>query len=274
MARENLWFAASTLESLRSREPAKYRVVVDRTKLKESEIDVWRRAADQMYVPYDETLGVHLQDEGFLDRKPWDFEGTPADKYPLLLHHHPLVIYRHQVIKQADVVLAMFLLSHEFTREQKKRNFDFYDPLTTGDSSLSVSIQGIVAGELGYGDIASRYAVYTAMMDLGDVGRNVRDGCHVASMGGTWMAVAYGLAGLRDSDGRIRFTPRRPARIDCLRFRITIRGQLLEISLGEDAVQYRLVEGEEVSFLHGEEPVHLSADAPMVEKQYAAGSAE
>jgi alpha,alpha-trehalose phosphorylase len=98
-----------------------------------SEVDEWKRAADHMYIPFNELLGIHPQDDTFLEKEPWDFANTPADKYPLLLHYHPLVIYRHQVIKQADIVMAMFLLSHEFSLEQKKRNFDFYDPLTTGD---------------------------------------------------------------------------------------------------------------------------------------------
>jgi len=100
-----------------------------------------------MYLPYDDELEIHPQDDTFLDKKVWDFEHTPADQYPLLLHFHPLVIYRHRVIKQADIALAMFLLGDEFSLEQKKRNFDFYDPLTTGDSSLSVSIQSILASK-------------------------------------------------------------------------------------------------------------------------------
>lgn len=262
MARENLWYAANTLERLRSTAPDRYREIADRTKLEDAEIDDWRRAADRMFLPRDEKLGIHLQDDSFLDRKPWDFASTPADKYPLLLHYHPLVIYRHRVIKQADVVLAMFLLSHQFTRDEKKANFDFYDPLTTGDSSLSASIQGIIAGELGYRNAAARYTKYAAMMDLGDIGRNVRDGCHIASMGGTWMAIVYGLAGLRDSDGRIRFTPRAPAKLDGVRFRLIVRRRLLEIDLGKDAVRYRLLEGKELSFLHDEKEVCLSEEHP------------
>ncbi len=266
MARENLWYAANTLESLREKAPDRYRAVVDRTKLDESEIAGWRHAADRMFLPCDEKLGIHLQDDAFLDRKPWDFAGTPAEKHPLLLHYHPLVIYRHRVIKQADVVLAMFLLSHQFTREEKKANFDFYDPLTTGDSSLSASIQGIIAAELGYRNAAARYTKYAALMDLGDIGRNVRDGCHIASMGGTWMAVVYGLAGLRDSDGQIRFNPRPPARYDGVKFRLRLRGRLLEVDLDQTAIRYRLLEGKDLAFLHGDDEVILSADNPAVAK--------
>ena len=137
------------------------------------------------YIPYDERTKINPQDDSFLDREVWDLKATPKDKFPLLLHYHPLVIYRYQVIKQADIVLAMFLLSHEFTQEQKKLNFDYYDPLTTGDSSLSACIQSIIAAEIGYDDAARKYLRYAVLMDLADVGGNVRDGVHVASIGGT-----------------------------------------------------------------------------------------
>ena len=133
------------------------------------------------------------------------------------------------MIKQADVVLAMFLLGHEFSPEQKKRNFDYYDQLTTGDSSLSACIQSIVAVEIGYDELALRYLMNALLMDLADVGGNVKDGCHIASMGGTWMGVVYGLAGLRDYGGRLSFHPNKQVRD--LRFHLTVRGQLLAVEI-------------------------------------------
>jgi alpha,alpha-trehalose phosphorylase len=217
-----------------------------------------------MYIPFDEKMGIHPQDDSFLDKEPWDFKNTPHDKYPLLLYHHPLVIYRHQVIKQADVVLAMFLLGHEFSAEQKKRNFDYYDPLTTGDSSLSVSIQAIVAAELGYREKAVQYARYGALMDLADVAGNVRDGCHIASMGGTWMAVVYGLAGLRDWDGHITFRPRILPNVEGFRFALCIRGQMLEVDIRREAIAYSLRQGDGLVFRHEDEEIRLSPENPVV----------
>ena len=120
-----------------------------KTALEPSEVEAWTRAAESMYVPYDEKLKIIPQDDGFLDREPWDFQNTPQDHYPLLLFYHPLNIYRKQVIKQADVVLAMFLLGDTFSLEAKQRNFAFYDPLTTGDSSLSSCIEAIIAAQIG-----------------------------------------------------------------------------------------------------------------------------
>ena len=158
-------------------------------------------------VAYDTKKGIHPQDDTFLTLQKWDFTHTPPDKYPLLLHYHPLVIYRHQVVKQADVVLAMFLLGDEFSLEQKKRNFDFYDSITTGDSSLSVGIQSILAAEVGYIDKAAKYAAFSMLMDISDLGGNVKDGCHIAAMGATWMNLVYGFAGMRDSWASYPFTP-------------------------------------------------------------------
>ena len=194
MARENLRYAAQSVEALRSTTPDLYNALVHKTALEPSEVEAWRRAAESMYVPYDEKLKIIPQDDSFLEREPWDFQNTPSDKYPLLLFYHPLDIYRKQVIKQADVVLAMFLLDDAFSREAKQRNFEFYDPLTTGDSSLSSCIEAIIAAQTGDMDKAIQYGMAALLMDLADVGGNVKDGCHIASMGGTWMMLTYGLA--------------------------------------------------------------------------------
>jgi alpha,alpha-trehalose phosphorylase len=253
MARENLWFAADTVERLRSEHPEGYEALKHRTDLETSEPRAWREAADAMYLPYDEQAGIHLQDDEFLDRRPWDFENTPPEKYPLLLHFHPLVIYRHRVIKQADIALAMFLLGDEFSLEQKKRNFDFYDPLTTGDSSLSVSIQSIIASEIGY----------AALMDFADVSGNVEDGLHIASMGGTWMAAIYGMAGFRDYDGRFSFSPCLPRDLRCMRFRLELRGRQLAVEMTPDSVTYSLVRGEDLVIQHQDREVRVTKAAPV-----------
>jgi len=208
MARENLRYASRTVARLRRDYPALYRELQDKTGLEDEEIGQWQAAAENMYIPYHDSLGIHPQDDSFLDKKEWDFEGTPLDKYPLLLHYHPLVIYRHRVIKQADLLLAMFLLGNEFSPEQKRRNFAFYDRLTTGDSSLSVGIQSIVAAEVGDLQKAAEYAGFAVLMDLADVGGSVSHGCHIASIGATWMVLVYGFAGMRDYDGQISFRPR------------------------------------------------------------------
>jgi alpha,alpha-trehalose phosphorylase len=264
MARENLRYAAETVQRLQTTYPDAYNALVQKTALEPSEPQAWVRAVESMYVPYDEKLQIIPQDDSFLDREPWDFQNTPSDRYPLLLFYHPLNIYRKQVIKQADVVLAMFLLGNAFSAEAKKRNFEFYDPLTTGDSSLSSCVEAIIAAEVGNIDKAIRYGMAALLMDLADVGGNVKDGCHIASMGGTWMMLTYGLGGMRDDDGRLSFWPRRaPEDNAILRFPVTYRGQMLEVEIGLEKVEYALRAGECLVIRHETEEIQLTPQKPL-----------
>ena len=266
MARENLRYAAQTVETIRAQKPDIFRALAHKTGLDLSEIKDWTRAAENMFIPYDQETGIYPQDDSFLDKEAWDFKNTPADKYPLLLFYHPLTIYRHQVIKQADIALAMFLVGHEFSAEAKKRNFQFYDPLTTGDSSLSSCIQSIVALEIGQRDLAVQYARVALLMDLADVGGNVKDGCHIASMGGTWMVMAYGFAGMRDYDGTISFRPGRrrdQSETATVRFPITIRGQILDVDIGPENAKYSLREGDGLVIRHEDEVIQLTSESPL-----------
>ncbi|HSK23877.1 MAG TPA: glycosyl hydrolase family 65 protein [Egicoccus sp.] len=244
MARHNLRYAAEVALWMREERPAAYRHLVHETDLREDEPVAWQRAADAMFVPYDEHRGIHPQDANFLEKERWDFAATPIDHYPLLLNYHPLVIYRHQVIKQADVVLAMVLLGDQFSQEQKRRNFDYYDPLTTGDSSLSACVQSILAAEIGYEEKALEYFQYALLMDLADVAGNVVDGVHIASTGGVWMALVYGFGGLRDHDGHLRFDPRLPNPWRRLAFPLRFHDRRLEVELTHEAMCFTVTEGE------------------------------
>jgi alpha,alpha-trehalose phosphorylase len=267
MARENLRYAAETLASLRRTDPDAYNTLMRKTALEPSEIEAWGHAAQAMYVPYNEKLNIIPQDDSFLDREPWDFRNTPRDHYPLLLFYHPLDIYRKQVIKQADVVLAMFLLGGAFTAAAKKRNFEFYDPLTTGDSSLSSCVEAIIAAQVGDVEKAIQYGITALLMDLADVGGNVKDGCHIASMGGTWMMFTYGLGGMRDDDGILSFWPRRaPEDNAILRFPVTYRGQLLEVEIGLETVEYTLRDGECLRIRHETEEIELTREHPLASR--------
>jgi alpha,alpha-trehalose phosphorylase len=211
-------------------------------------------------------LRVHPQDDDFLDLEKWDFADTPEDHYPLLLHYHPLNLYRSQVIKQTDTVMAMFLLGDQFTPESKKRNFDYYEPLTTHDSSLCVCIESIVANEIGYRKKALRYFNFAAAMDLSDVGGNMMHGAHIASIGGTWMALVYGFAGLRDHGGQVSFRPHLPDEWSRLAFPLTIKGRSLRVDIDHVGTTYRLTEGEQLTIYHDSEEITLSRGAPTVSR--------
>ena len=209
-----------------------------------------------MHVPFDEARGIHPQDDTFLDREVWDLDSTPREKFPLLLHYHPLVIYRHQVLKQADIVLAMFLLGNEFSREQKRRNFEYYDPLTTGDSSLAACVQSIIAAEIGNRRQALEYFEYALHMDLGDVAGNASDGVHIASAAGVWSALVFGFGGVRDYDGQLSFTPALPHSWKQLAFSLRFRGRQIRVQLSQDEEQYLLDEGDPLKVIIRGEP-HL-----------------
>jgi alpha,alpha-trehalose phosphorylase len=271
MARMNLRFAAEVIPWIKENRPEAYQHLVHETGLRIEEVDSWIQAADKMYIPYDEERGINPQDDNFLEKEVWDFKSTPVTKYPLLLHFHPLIIYRHQVIKQADVVLALVLLGNEFSLEQKRRNFDYYDPLTTGDSSLSACVQSILAAEIGYEKKALEYFQYALLMDLADVGGNVVDGAHVASTGGVWMSLTYGFGGMRDFDGKLSFDPRLPTAWGRLRFPLRFHDSHVLVDLNHESFTFEVTDGEPLTIsVRGQEyslepgkPVTVSAkDGP------------
>ncbi len=236
MSRFNLRYAARILRWLKEERPEDYRAVVERISLHEDEIVSWEKAADAMAVPYVEGLSIHPQDAHFLEREVWDLPHTPKDQLPLLLNFHPLVIYRFQVLKQTDVVLALFLLGDEFSAEEKRGDFDYYDPLTTGDSTLSSVVQSIMAAEVGYQDLALEYFEHSLDVDLADLHNNASDGVHVASTGGVWSALACGFGGMRDYKGKLSFDPRLPARWPSLTFHITWRTVPLTVTVRRETI--------------------------------------
>lgn len=259
MAKENMLYAYQVVHMLRTNKPESFEFLKRKTSLGDDELDYWLKAAENMYVPYNEKLGINPQDYSFLERERWDLENTPKEKFPLLLHYHPLVLYRFQVIKQADVVMAMFLLGHEFEGDLMKRNFDYYDPLTTGDSSLSASIQAIIANELGYADLATRYFTYAMFMDIADIGGNVGHGLHLASMGGIWMGVVYGVGGLRDHRGEMHFNPKLNHAITGVSFKLLVRGSRIKVDIAPEQTTYTLLTGEAIDVYHRGEKLTLTA---------------
>jgi alpha,alpha-trehalose phosphorylase len=267
MARLNLKFAASTVHWMRAERPGDYAALVRKVGLHPAELGSWERAAAAMHVPFDTDRGIHQQSDAFLDREMWDLDNTPREKFPLLLHYHPLVIYRHQVLKQADIVLAMFLLGNEFSEEQKRRNFDYYDPITTGDSSLSACVQSIIAAEVGNERQALEYFEYALLMDLADVAGNASDGVHIASAAGVWSALVFGFGGVRDFDGRLSFTPALPRSWKELAFSLHFRDRQIRVQLTYEEQRYTLDKGAPLEVTIRGEPHLLSLGAPVAIKR-------
>jgi alpha,alpha-trehalose phosphorylase len=224
----------------------------------------WRDAATQMFIPYDAALGVHPQSAGFTGHQAWDFAGTPADHYPLMLHHPYFDLYRKQVVKQADLVLALHRCGHAFTPEEKARNFDYYEALTVRDSSLSANTQSVIAAEVGELDLAFDYLGEAALIDLDDLEHNTRDGVHIASLAGTYVALISGFGGVRYETATPQFAPRLPDGLARLAFTIVLQGRRLRVEIKHKSARYLLEDGEPLEISHHGDTVTLAAGKPSV----------
>ncbi|SDC87386.1 alpha,alpha-trehalose phosphorylase [Sanguibacter gelidistatuariae] len=263
MARFNLRRAVEEVYRLRTEDPIAYERMVSRLNLDLDEVKEWGRAAEGMCIPYDKELGIHPQDSHFLEREMWDLPNTPASNRPLLLHYHPLVIYRFQVLKQADVVLALFLQGEDFTPEEKLADFQYYDPITTGDSTLSAVVQSIIAAEVGYQDLALEYFTSSLFVDLGDLHHNTADGVHVASAGGIWESLVFGFGGMRDHRGVITIDPRLPLGWDDLTYRITLKGTRVRVCVRPTEIELVVEDGDTADVMVRGVPVTVT-DAPQI----------
>ena len=242
MAQQNLRSAAAAVD----RHPVRARALG----VTKDEPVAWRKAADAMILPFDTSLGLYSEAEGFTDHERWDFEGTRPDQYPLMLHFPYFHLYRKQVVKQADTVLALHLRSDAFSAGEKRKAFDYYEGLTVRDSSLSACTQAVIAAEVGHLDLAYDYLAESALIDLDDVDHNVREGVHVASLAGSWLAVVAGLGGMRIRSGELTFAPQLPRGIDRLSFGLSFRGRFLRVELEPRLARYRLLSGPPLAIRH------------------------
>lgn len=250
MARRNLTAAAAAV----ARHPEQARSL----EVTAEEVAQWRQAAAAMVVPYDPRLGVHPQSEGFTQHAAWDFHRTRPDQYPLMRHFPYFELYRRQVVKQADLVLAMHLCPDDFTAAQKARNVRYYEPITVRDSSLSAATQAVLAAEVGHLDLAYAYLAEAALIDLNDLNHNTRDGMHLASLAGAWTALVAGLGGMRLRDHGLSFAPRLPRRLDRVAFRLWFRQRRLEVTVRAAEATYRLLTGAPVAIRHYDEELTLT----------------
>ena len=238
--------------------------IARRLKVTAAEVKAWRKAAASVYIPYEPDLRIHKQASQFTDHEHWDFAHTRADQYPLFLHFPYFDLYRKQVVKQADLVLAMHLRGDAFTAEEKARNFAYYEAITVRDSSLSSCTQAVIAAEVGHLRLAHDYLAEAALMDLDDLERNVRDGVHMGSAAGAWIAAVQGLGGMRHHGESLGFSPRLPAAIRKLTFRVTFLGRLIKVTVDRRRATYTLMRGRPLTFDHHGEPVRLGRARPLV----------
>jgi len=231
MAKYNLKWALKLYNELLEKEPVVLKELCHKINLSKGELELFEKAYKNMYLPYDEDLKINAQDDSFLNKALWDFENTPKEKYPLLLNYHPLTIYRYQVLKQADTVLAHFLLEDEADIETIKNSYDYYEKITTHDSSLSCAVYSIMASKLGYLNKGYEYFIKTARLDLDNTHGNTKDGVHTANMGGTWMSIVYGFAGLRIKEDYISLNPKLPCNWSELKFSFLYKGSHISVDM-------------------------------------------
>jgi alpha,alpha-trehalose phosphorylase len=255
-------------DRLRDEHPEMFEALAGRIGLRPEERETWQRAADLMYLPYSAELGIQEQDDSFLTLDPVDMSKVPLNT-DIREHHHPLNLWRMQVAKQADVVLLMFVQGDQFSVEQKRANYDFYEPRTCHGSSLSACIHSIVASEIGYADHAYHFFHQSARMDIHDFKNNTAAGVHSACLGGTWLALVFGFGGMRDHETGLRFAPTLPAQWTGYRFQVLYQGSRIGVAVTREGATYRLVEGPAVRFESAGAEVALSPEKPEAKASLA-----
>ena len=241
IAKHNLRWAVKFFEILK--EKGFEKALLQKTNLRLEELHEFREASEKMYLPYDDELGINPQDDSFLQKKPWDLSTITEEEKPLLMHYHPMYLYRHMICKQADTVLAHFILEDEQDEQTIRDSFSFYETVTTHDSSLSTCIFSVVASKLGLSEKAFKYFGDSAKLDLFNTHKNTKDGIHTANMGGTYMAIVYGFGGLRIKEAGLFLNPSLPAGWSGYRFRFSYWNSLMEVIVGRNSVVVSLLSG-------------------------------
>ena len=253
IAAENMRGAAEAMAVLRELRPEDYTRLCGSLEYTEAEAQSWLDAAENIYLPPPKD-GIYPQDDGFLEREPWPLDSIPKENHPLLMYYHGLVIYRHMVCKQADLILAMTQYGERYTLGEKKKNFAFYDSVTTHDSSLSMATFSILACEIGEMKKAYDYFMSSARLDLDDIHRNTKDGLHMANMAGTVNGIMRGFGGMRYRDGMLSFAPVCPPQWKGYRFRVQYRGRSIQAHVTQEGAEFQLLRGEPLTVLvSGEE---------------------
>jgi alpha,alpha-trehalose phosphorylase len=259
----HLRYAQSVYQQMAREAPEKLMLLSERIGLSAEETKKWKMAADRMYIPYHNGLKIHMQDDSFLYLDPVDMN-TIARNTDIRETMHPLNLWRIQVAKQADVVLTMFVQGHQYSLDQKKRNYEYYEPRTNHGSSLSACIHSIEASEIGKLGDAYDYFRQSVMMDLNDFKDNTGGGIHSACLGGTWMAVVNGFGGMRDYPDGLHFRPVLPSAWKGYRFSVLYKGSRIAVDVTGKGAQFKLIGGPAVSFTVGGKRVSLNGAGKSV----------
>lgn len=245
MAKMHLEFAFDIARNLKNLAPERLNEIKAKIALSDEEIENWKNSAQKIYLKYDQEIGVYAQDENFLDRAIFDFESSKGEA-PLLLKFHPINLYRYQICKQADVVLAD-VLCNEDSSEIARRNFDYYEAITSHDSTLSYSTYALQAARLGMLEKATQYFAENAFIDLYNLHGNTDHGGHMAAMSGAWQALVMGFGGLKIIDRQLSFAPRIPKAWREYSFSINFGAQFIRANINQEFARFSVDTGD-ISF--------------------------
>ncbi len=248
------WSLAYTLETLKGADDSKVKELA----VTEEEKQKWQAIIANMYYPYDEELGVYIQHDTFLDKDLMPVSDLDASDLPLNQNWSWDKILRSPFIKQADVLQSIYYLRDQFTLEEKERNFDFYEPMTVHESSLSPSIHAIIAAELGREEKAVELYARTARLDLDNYNNDTEDGLHITSMSGAWLSIVEGFAGMYVTDEMLTFKPFLPKQWEAYDFKINYRGRLVDVHVDKEGVRLTIEEGESMEVKLFDEIVMIS----------------
>jgi alpha,alpha-trehalose phosphorylase len=248
MVSESLKFSVYVYNFLKKNYNKEFIKLINKIDLMEEEVEEWINASENMFLPYDKKLQINAQDDSFLSKPVWDLE--KEKNFPLLLHYHPLVLYRYQVCKQADLILAEVLLNYKFDKKQIKKDYDYYEKITTHDSSLSTCIFSIAANYIGYLEKAYNYFMMTARTDLDNHHGNTKDGIHAANMAGTWLGLTMGFGGMKVYNDNIYFEPKVPKAWKKYSFKILYKSRRIKVEVDKQYIKYSLEKGDPVNIYH------------------------
>lgn len=259
-AQWTLKYTTESLERLHKTAPDLFAQAVKRNNLSpEGEVPQWRELADQIYFPFDGSRGIFLQQDGFLDKELLSVDDIPEGQRPINQYWSWDRILRSCFIKQADVVQGLYAFEDKFDVDTIKRNFDFYEPMTVHESSLSPCIHSVVASKLKYVDKAYELYLRTARLDLDDYNSEAHEGLHITSMAGTWLAITKGFAGMRVVDGKLSFEPIIPDAWDGYSFRIEFRGTIVNISVNKETLTIQNTSDSAISMILNGEKISIEA---------------
>ena len=236
--------------------PSDHKRISEKTSISDAELLSWKKVADTMYFPFSKELSVFLQQDGFLDKELVKVSDLDKSQRPINQKWSWDRILRSPYIKQADVLQCFYFFEDHFSKEELKRNFEFYEAFTVHESSLSPCVHSIQAAVLDKMDMAYTFYLRTSRLDLDDYNKEVEEGCHITSMAGTWMSIVEGFGGMRVKNDCLHFAPKIPKEWGGYSFKINFRNQILKVTIDQTETKFSLEGNHSISvFVNGKEVV-------------------